>query len=179
MFYLCSGIKPNRRGALSELGHLVNEIRTVNNLMNAAGESPIILRGPFAVPLLRSGLGGQHLGCMGARHGRLRPGLRRQIMRRIIIVSGFVFSFASSAQAQVSVDVAKITCDQYVNSKIAAPRLVAAWVSGYYNAKRDNHIIDLQNFEANLRKLKNFCYQEKNYNIPLMQAVEQVLGAGR
>ncbi len=100
-------------------------------------------------------------------------------MRRIIIVSGLVFCFASAAQAQVTVDVAKITCDQYVRSKIAAPRLVGAWLSGYYNVKRDNHVMDLQNFEANLSKLQNFCYQEKNFKIPVMQAVEQVLGAGK
>jgi hypothetical protein len=97
-------------------------------------------------------------------------------MRLLIIVSGLVLNLASFAQAQISIDVAKITCDQYVHSKIATPRLVGAWLSGYYNGKRDNHIMDFQNFEANLSKLENFCYQEKNFKIPVMKAVEQLLG---
>jgi len=100
-------------------------------------------------------------------------------MRLLIIVSGIALSLASSAQAQITIDVTKITCDQFVHSKIAAPRLVGAWLGGYYNAKSDNHIIDLQNFEANLSKLENFCYQEKNFKIPVMKAVEQILGAGK
>jgi hypothetical protein len=55
------------------------------------------------------------------------------------IVTGIVFSsivFATaSTQAQVVVDVSKITCDQFVHAKIATPLYLAAWLSGYYNAK--------------------------------------------
>jgi len=93
-------------------------------------------------------------------------------MRPIVIVLGLVFCGAPSALAQVTIDVSKITCDQYVHT-ITTPRMIGAWLSGYYNAKRDNHIIDVRNFNANLRKLEKFCYQEKNFNIPVMQAIEQ------
>jgi hypothetical protein len=108
-----------------------------------------------------------------------KKGQQEMIMHQVIVVLGLVFSFASSAQAQVTIDVAKITCDQYIHSKIATPRLIGAWLSGYYNAKRNNHIVDLQNFEANLSKLENFCYQQKNFKIPVMQAVEQVLDTNK
>jgi acid stress chaperone HdeB len=100
-------------------------------------------------------------------------------MRPIAIVSGLFLCCASSAMAQVTVDVSKVTCDQYVHQRFGPPRLVGAWLSGYYNAKRDNHVMDVQNFEANLSKLEKFCYQEKNFKIPIMQAVEQLLGAGK
>src|SRR4029079_1078632 len=93
-------------------------------------------------------------------------------MRPIVIVSAMVLCGAPSALAQVTIDVSKITCDQYVHT-ITTPRMIGAWLSGYYNAKRDNHIIDVRNFNANLRKLEKFCYQEKNFNIPVMQAIEQ------
>ncbi len=59
-----------------------------------------------------------------------------------LVLSSIVFATAS-AQAQVVVDVSKITCDQYVHAKITTPNLIAAWLSGYYNAKRNNRIIDL------------------------------------
>jgi acid stress chaperone HdeB len=92
-----------------------------------------------------------------------------------LVLSSIVFATAS-AQAQVIVDVSKITCDQYVHAKITTPNLIAAWLSGYYNAKRNNTIIDLDTLEDNVSKVKNYCYDEKNFKVPIMKAVEQVLG---
>ena len=92
-----------------------------------------------------------------------------------LVLSSIVFVPASTAQAQVSIDVSKITCDQYVHAKIATPMYLAAWLSGYYNAKRNNRIIDLQTLEENVSKLQNYCYDEKNFKVPVMKAVEQVL----
>ena len=83
-----------------------------------------------------------------------------------------------SAQAQVTIDATKITCDQFVHAKVGAPRVTAAWLSGFYHGKRDNRIIDPQVFEENLSKLERFCYQEKNFKLPVMQAIEQIFGVG-
>jgi len=100
-------------------------------------------------------------------------------MRCTPIVAGLVLSsivFApASAQAQVKVDVTKITCDQFVHDKIATTLYLAAWLSGYYNAKRNNQIVDLQALDENTNKVKNYCYNEKNFKVPVMQAVETVL----
>jgi len=100
-----------------------------------------------------------------------------------IIGTGLVFCLivfaATSTRAQVTIDASKITCDQFVHSKVSSPRLIAAWLSGYYSGKRDNRVIDLQTLEANLSKLENFCYQEKNFKLPVMQAVEQLLGGDK
>jgi acid stress chaperone HdeB len=99
------------------------------------------------------------------------------------VVSGLILVLAlssvSTVQAQVTMDASKITCDQFVHSKVAPTRTVAAWLSGFYNGKRDNRVVDLQTFEANLSKLENFCYEEKNYKLPVMQAVEKVIGRGK
>ena len=88
-------------------------------------------------------------------------------MRCTPIVAGLVLSsivFATvSAQAQVSIDVSKITCDQYVHDKIPTSDfisfpavgslearamlsrwLIATWLSGYYHAKRNNSIIQTE-----------------------------------
>jgi hypothetical protein len=100
------------------------------------------------------------------------------IMRRTPIVAGLVLSSIvfAPASAQVVVDVSKITCDQYVYSKITTPNLIAAWLSGYYNAKRNNKIVDLDTLEDNVSKVTNYCYDEKNFKVPIMKAVETVLG---
>jgi len=93
-------------------------------------------------------------------------------------ITGLVLALflGSPAQAQLSLDVSKITCDQFVHSKIGSPRTLAAWLSGYYNGKRNVQNVDPQQFEANLNKLTKFCYQEKNFKMPVMQAIEDVLG---
>jgi acid stress chaperone HdeB len=111
-----------------------------------------------------------------------------------VVLSSIVFATVP-AGAQVSIDVSKITCDQYVHDKIPIPDfisfsavgslearamlsrwLIAAWLSGYYHAKRNNWIIDLKSFEDNVSKLTNYCYDEKNFEVPIMEAVERVLG---
>jgi acid stress chaperone HdeB len=88
-------------------------------------------------------------------------------------------SSVSTVQAQVTIDASKITCDQFVHSKVAPTRTIAAWLSGFYSGTRDNRVIDLQGFEENLSKLERFCDEEKNLKLPVMQAVEKVIGKGK
>lgn len=110
-----------------------------------------------------------------------REALKEWFMRTNLIVSGFMFAFilAQSAQAQVTIDASKITCDQYVHGKVGEPRIVAAWLSGFYNGKRDNAVIDKQNFQANLNKLERFCFDNKNFSVPVMQAIERAIGSAK
>jgi hypothetical protein len=44
------------------------------------------------------------------------------------------------------------------------------------NAKRNNRVIDLQSMEENMSKVQNYCNDEKNFKVPVMKAIEQVLG---
>ena len=100
-------------------------------------------------------------------------------MHTKLVISGFIFAFflLPSAKAQVTIDASKITCDQFVHGKAGTPRVVAAWLSGFYNGKRDNALIDKQNFEANLNKLETYCYNESNFSLPVMQAIERAIGS--
>ncbi len=102
-------------------------------------------------------------------------------MRTDLVIPGLILTLflASSAQAQVSIDASKITCDQFVHAKVGTPRTLAAWLSGYYHGKGNNPIVDTQTFEANLNKLRNFCYNEKNFKLPVMEAIERVIRPNR
>jgi len=93
-------------------------------------------------------------------------------------VSGLILAVAvaSSAQAQVTIDVSKVTCDQYVHSKIATPNYIAAWLGGYYNAKRNNQIINTEELQNNVSKLQAYCYEERNFKVPVMKAIEELFG---
>ena len=83
----------------------------------------------------------------------------------------------SAAQAQVMVDVSKITCEQFRGYAITDPNNIALWLSGYYNGQRNNTIIKVESFKENLEKVKDYCIT--NPKVTVMQAVSAVLGTGK
>jgi acid stress chaperone HdeB len=97
----------------------------------------------------------------------------------MLIASGLMLILVAvrAAQAQVTVDISKITCDQYVGYKITEPRNIAIWLSGYYNGKRGNTVIDTQDLAKYARKVQDYCLA--NPQVPVMQAVEKLLGTGK
>ena len=94
-----------------------------------------------------------------------------------IIVAGVGYS--AFAFAQVTLDVSKLTCKQFALHEVAKPRSVAIWLSGYYAGKRDVTTIDIQALEKKIEEIRSFCRQVDNLNMPLMQAVQKVLGPGQ
>jgi hypothetical protein len=94
-----------------------------------------------------------------------------------IIVS--VVGSSTFAFAQVTLDVSKITCKQFALREVAKPRSVAIWLSGYYAGKRDVATVNIQALEKNINEIRRFCAKVDNLELPLMQAVEKVLGPGQ
>ena len=78
------------------------------------------------------------------------------------------------ARAQVTIDVSKITCEQYVLFTVADPRDIAMWLSGYFNSKTNNTLLDTQKFREHARQVMDYCQQ--NFKTPVMEAAEKVLG---
>src|SRR6266404_5931687 len=85
-------------------------------------------------------------------------------------VSALIFALgtAPAARAQVMLDVSKITCEQFAGYKITTPQNIAIWLSGYYNGKRSNTVIDMQKFMENTKALERYCIQ--NPQILVMKA---------
>jgi acid stress chaperone HdeB len=77
---------------------------------------------------------------------------------------------APVAQAQVTIDISKITCDQFLGYKIINPNDIAMWLSGYYNAQRGNTIIDTETLAAQKSNLQEYCL--RNLKVPVMQAID-------
>jgi hypothetical protein len=92
------------------------------------------------------------------------------------VVVPFVVAFVGMIQpvhAQVTLDVAKVTCDQWAGYKITNPQNIALWVSGYFNGARGNTVLDTQRLTADTQKIRDFCLT--NPQVPIMQAVEKVM----
>jgi len=90
---------------------------------------------------------------------------------------GIIFALFSitSAQAQVTIDVSKITCDQWVHGKVGEIRSWGFWFSGFYHGRNNKVLIDRQDFQTNFNNLEQFCYIEKNFNVPVIQALESLV----
>jgi hypothetical protein len=115
-------------------------------------------------------------------HARERSFLSRgrngdPLMTRLILTSCLILSAIAPLHAQVMLDVAKITCDQFTGYKITNPQNIANWLSGYYNGKRGNTMLDTQELAANSNKLRDYCLVHPD--VPVMQAVETVLATGK
>jgi acid stress chaperone HdeB len=84
---------------------------------------------------------------------------------------------ASGAQAQTTIDVAKISCEQFVMLKVGVPpEDLAIWLSGYYHGKRSDTLIEVQKLKDDAQKVRSYCLYNKG---TLMEAVEKVLSAER
>ena len=86
---------------------------------------------------------------------------------------------APAAQAQMTVDVAKITCRQYIFDKNFSPKapMIANWLSGYFNGKNNNTIVDLGTMAKNKDKVEDYC--RMNLEITIIEAAKSALGLGK
>jgi acid stress chaperone HdeB len=83
----------------------------------------------------------------------------------------------SQAPAQVTVDVSKISCEQFLYYKITDPQHIAIWLSGYYQARAASTVVDTQALNNSAEKLKEHC--RLNLKQPVLQAAETLFGAGK
>jgi acid stress chaperone HdeB len=93
-------------------------------------------------------------------------------MMKFVMVAATGALFALDVRAQVTLDLSKVTCDQYVGYKITDPQNISIWLSGYFSGKRGTTIIDTQSFDANAKKLRDYCF--RNPATPVMQATDIV-----
>jgi hypothetical protein len=76
----------------------------------------------------------------------------------------------SGAHAQVTVDVSKITCEQF--NVMQKADSIALWLGGYYHGQRRDSVIDMNKFEENVRKFRAACRLPDNFQKPIMQLIE-------
>ena len=86
-----------------------------------------------------------------------------------LIVIGAIIP--SVAQAQVMIDMSKVTCADYLAMPPNQSRTFSAWMSGYFNASRNQPTVDLSRFAANKSRVEKYCKRRKNEN--LMNAIQK------
>jgi acid stress chaperone HdeB len=96
-------------------------------------------------------------------------------LRLLLTSAVFLFAQSPTTQAQETLDLTKITCEQFLGEKLATPsRDVVLWLTGYYHGKRNNPIIELQTIKQNEEKVSSYCFQHGETTV--MDAAKNVLG---
>jgi acid stress chaperone HdeB len=83
----------------------------------------------------------------------------------------------ATSQAQVTVDVAKITCKQFLLDSVAPTKSVAMWLSGYYHGKHGGTVVDFGALQREADKVEDYC--RLNLDMTVMDAVEGALAVDK
>jgi hypothetical protein len=101
---------------------------------------------------------------------------RERIFKSLASGATSALLIASGANAQKTIDVARISCEQFALMKVAPPDYLAVWLSGYYHGKQNDPVVDVDGLKENLQKIKTYCLYNKG---TLMEAVETIFRTGR
>ena len=98
--------------------------------------------------------------------------------RLLLTTALFVFVQIPAPQAQsVTVDVAKITCDQLFKEELPwTSTYIILWLSGYYHREHNNTVIEPGAIKRDYNNLDRYCYGHGDTTV--MDAVKN-MGLGK
>jgi hypothetical protein len=62
-----------------------------------------------------------------------------------------------TANAQVTIDMGRITCEQYLAMPVSQSKDFSAWMSGWFSFKNDRPFVDLVAHQKNIASVKEWC----------------------
>jgi hypothetical protein len=81
-------------------------------------------------------------------------------MRKLLIgltVAGLMSPSVVAAQGKGTVDMARITCAEYLAMTPADSAIFSAWMSGWFNQKKGYVWVDLNAYTRNVASVKSWC----------------------
>ena len=79
-------------------------------------------------------------------------------MKRLLCAIGLaVLMLPSHANAQLVIDMNRLTCGQFVAMSPQQARIYSAWMSGWFNQKTGYAWVDLNAYERNFTTVRQFC----------------------
>jgi hypothetical protein len=105
-------------------------------------------------------------------------GMEVIVKARLLLTSALLmFVQIPAPQAQVTVDVAKITCEQFSMEELSFnSRDVIFWISGYYHREHNNTVIEPGAIKRDANNLNRYCYQHGEMTV--MDALKN-MGLGK
>ena len=103
-------------------------------------------------------------------------GIGDRLMKALRFMSFSIFAFlaATAAPAQ-EIDIAKLSCKQFLIGDIIRRDHLALWLSGYYNGTRNDTVVETSTVQKIADKVAAYC--RSNLEATLMDAVRSELGS--
>lgn len=100
-------------------------------------------------------------------------------MKVRLLMAALLFAALSPAagHAQVTVDVAKITCKQFLLDAVAPTKSLTMWLSGYFHGKHGGTVVDLGALPREADKVEDYC--RMNLDTTVMDAIEKALAVSK
>lgn len=99
------------------------------------------------------------------------PTSRKLCLAAVAACVSLLAARAIPAGAQVAIDLSVVTCGQYLSKDGDTRDVLAAWMSGYFNAAKDQSKVDLARFERNRKAVETYCKKHKLET--LMSAIQR------
>ena len=96
-------------------------------------------------------------------------------MKLRLISAAFAISLLPvTANAQVTIDMSALTCDQYLAMSPSMSRDFSAWMSGWYSYQTRRRFVDVLAHQKNIDSLKSWC--EFRPQASVMSALQSLIG---
>jgi len=82
--------------------------------------------------------------------------------------------FPIVAHAQLTIDMASITCKQYLDMPPEQSRNFSSWMSGWFSYQTHRTFVDILLHQQNVAKLKAWC--QYRWNASVMSALKSTIG---
>jgi hypothetical protein len=76
---------------------------------------------------------------------------------KLAVLSVAMTALAGGANAQVTIEMANIRCEQYLAMPVNQSREFSAWMSGWFSFKIGKTWVDLIAFEKNIKNVQAWC----------------------
>lgn len=91
-------------------------------------------------------------------------------MKRFVVAGSVLVASLAPASAQVSIDMSRITCTQYLAMAPEETAIVSSWLSGWFNHRIGSVSVDMNAFARNIANVKTWCLS--NGNATVMSGLE-------
>jgi HdeA/HdeB family len=93
---------------------------------------------------------------------------------RLISTAFAVLLLPVTANAQVTIDMAALTCGQYLAMPPSTSRDFSAWMSGWYSYQTRRTFVDVLAHQKNIANYKSWCQYHPQASV--MEALQSAIG---
>jgi hypothetical protein len=98
----------------------------------------------------------------------------RKMKSRLIGAAIAISLLPAAANAQVTVDMGALTCEQYLAMSPSMSRDFSAWMSGWYSYQTRRRVVDVLTHQKNIASVKSWCQFRSRESV--MAALQSVIG---